>query len=137
MLSPDVKPVVVRGSEQKSVASVRKDSERALVEAAVRVMTGLGVTFEKVRVEGEGGAYGGWAYRMEPPLDSLVTYSKANGLSSTSGPVRYAVRQVLDQEYRKESIRKHSEALAKKKTAQASSSGADGANPTEALKAKI
>ncbi|KAL2850123.1 hypothetical protein BJX68DRAFT_237395 [Aspergillus pseudodeflectus] len=137
MLSPDVKPVVVRGSEQKSVASVRKDSERALVEAAVRVMTGLGVTFEKVRVEGEGGAYGGWAYRMEPPLDTLVTYSKANGLSSTSGPVRYAVRQVLDQEYRKESIRKHSEALAKKKTAQASSSGADGANPAEAVKAKI
>ncbi|KAL2784965.1 hypothetical protein BJX66DRAFT_73484 [Aspergillus keveii] len=134
MLSPDVKPVVVRGSEQKNVASVRKDSERALIEAAVRVMTGLGVTFEKVRVEGEGGAYGGWAYRMEPPLDTLVTYSKATGISSTSGPVRYAVRQVLDQEYRKESIRKHSEALAKKKTGQASSSNANG---TEAVKAKI
>ncbi|KAJ0414620.1 hypothetical protein BJY00DRAFT_294690 [Aspergillus carlsbadensis] len=135
MLSPDVKPVVVRGSEQKSVASVRKDSERALVEAAVRVMTGLGVTFEKVRVEGEGGAYGGWAYRMEPPLDTLVTYSKANGLSSSSGPVRYAVRQVLDQEYRKESIRKHSEVLAKKKTA--SSSATDGTNPAGAVKANI
>lgn len=66
MLSPDVKPVVVRGSEQKSVASVRKESERALIQSAVRVMAGLGVTFEKVRIENEGGAHGGWAYRMEP-----------------------------------------------------------------------
>ncbi|KAL3469964.1 hypothetical protein BJX99DRAFT_240312 [Aspergillus californicus] len=111
MLSPDVKPVVVRGNEQRSVASVRKESERALVQSAVRVMAGLGVTFEKVRIEGEGGAYGGWAYRMEPPLDTLVSFSKAPSISSSTGPVRYAVRQVLDQEYRKETIRKHSESL--------------------------
>ncbi|KAL2810257.1 hypothetical protein BJX63DRAFT_322026 [Aspergillus granulosus] len=138
MLSPDVKPVVVRGSEQKSIASVRKDSERVLVQAAVRVMTGLGVTFEKVRVEGEGGTHGGWAYRMEPPLDTLVAYSKATGLSSTSGPVRYAVRQVLDQEYRKESTRKHSEALSKtgKKSAN-TSTGTNGTNLAEAVKTKM
>lgn len=67
MLSPEVKPVIVRGSgEQRSTASVRKESERALVQSAVRVMTGMGVTFEKVRVEHEGGGYAGWAYRMEP-----------------------------------------------------------------------
>lgn len=67
MLSPDVKPVIVRGSgEQRSTASVRKESERALVQSAVRVMSGMGVTFEKVRVEHEGGSHGGWAYRMEP-----------------------------------------------------------------------
>lgn len=66
MLSPDVKPVVVRGSgEQRSTATVRKDSERALVQSTVRVMTGMGVAFEKVRVEHEG-SHGGWAYRMEP-----------------------------------------------------------------------
>ncbi|KAL2867143.1 putative sister chromatid cohesion factor (Chl12) [Aspergillus lucknowensis] len=132
MLSPDVKPVVVRGNEQKNVASVRKESERALVQAAVRVMTGLGITFEKVRVEGEGGAHSGWAYRMEPPLDSLVTYSKANGITSTSGPVRYAIRQVLDQEYRKETVRKQSEAMPSttnsgKKTTKKPT--ADGQNP--------
>lgn len=67
MLSPDVKPVIVRGSgEQRSTASVRKESERALVQSAVRVMSGMGVTYEKVRVEHEGGAHGGWVYRMEP-----------------------------------------------------------------------
>jgi chromosome transmission fidelity protein 18 len=67
MLSPDVKPVIVRGSgEQKSVASVRKDSERALIRSAVRIMSGLGVTFEQARVENEGGTHGGWVYRMEP-----------------------------------------------------------------------
>lgn len=67
MLSPDVKPVVVRSSgEQRSTASVRKESERALIRSSVRVMNGMGVTFEKVRVELEGGGHGGWAYRMEP-----------------------------------------------------------------------
>ncbi|KAL4916533.1 hypothetical protein BDW62DRAFT_186239 [Aspergillus aurantiobrunneus] len=135
MLSPDVKPVVVRGSEQKSVASVRKESERALVQSAVRVMAGLGVTFEKVRIENEGGAYGGWAYRMEPPLDSLVTFSKAPGLSSTTAPVRYAVRQVLDQEYRKESIRKNSETLSSVGTKKAGTKKSSE-NPAEAAKLK-
>ncbi|OJJ47020.1 hypothetical protein ASPZODRAFT_65366 [Penicilliopsis zonata CBS 506.65] len=110
MLSPDVKPVVVRGSgEQKSIASVRKESERTLVQLAVRVMVGMGVTFEKVRVENESGGHSGWAYRMEPPLDSLVAFSKMANAGS-SAPVRYAVRQVLDQEYRKETMRKQSEA---------------------------
>ncbi|PWY90761.1 hypothetical protein BO70DRAFT_306976 [Aspergillus heteromorphus CBS 117.55] len=111
MLSPDVKPVVVRGGgDQRSVASVRKESERSLVQVAVRVMAGLGVRFDKVRIE-NAGAHGGWAYRMEPPLDTLTTFSKMTGAANTSSsaPVRYAVRQVLDQEYRKENIRKRSE----------------------------
>ncbi|EAU32929.1 conserved hypothetical protein [Aspergillus terreus NIH2624] len=123
MLSPDVKPVVVRGAgEQRSVASVRKESERALVLAAVRVMTELGVTFERVRVENEG-AHGGWVYRMEPPLDTLISFSKMKGstqASSSSGPVRYAVRQVLDQEFRKEKVRKQAEALGSSKLAKTS-----------------
>ncbi|KAJ6164404.1 Chromosome transmission fidelity protein 18 [Penicillium chermesinum] len=113
MLSPDIKPVIVRsGGEQRSTASVRKESERVLVQSAVRVMAGLGVTFDKVRVEHEGGGHGGWAFRMEPPIDSLVAFSKmpSNGLSSGTAPVRYAVRSVLDQEYRKETMRKASEA---------------------------
>ncbi|KAJ5665409.1 Chromosome transmission fidelity protein 18 [Penicillium maclennaniae] len=109
MLSPDVKPVIVRtGGDNRSTASVRKESERVLVQSAVRVMAGMGVTFEKVRVEHEGGGHGGWAYRMEPPIDSLVAFSKLNtsGSSSANVPVRYAVRSVLDQEFRKESTRK-------------------------------
>ncbi|EED15598.1 sister chromatid cohesion factor (Chl12), putative [Talaromyces stipitatus ATCC 10500] len=113
MLSPEVKPVIVRGSEQASVASVRKESERALVRAAVRVMSGLNVTFEKVRV-GNDGVHAGWAYRMEPPIDTLVGFSKTKGTildAGSSGPVRYAIRQVLDQEYRKETLRKQGETL--------------------------
>ena len=67
MLAPDVKPVVVGGSgDQRSVASVRKESEKLLVKSAVRVMTGLGVTFERARVEMETGGHGGFVYRMEP-----------------------------------------------------------------------
>ncbi|KAJ5518753.1 ATPase AAA-type core [Penicillium expansum] len=115
MLSPDVKPVIIRGNgEQRSTATVRKESERALVQSTVRVMTGMGVTFERVRVEHEGN-HGGWAYRMEPPIDSLVVFSKIKGstieASGGTAPVRYAVRQVLDQEYRKATTRKQSDAV--------------------------
>ncbi|CAG8101773.1 unnamed protein product [Penicillium olsonii] len=111
MLSPDVKPVIIRGNgESRSTASVRKESERALVQSAVRVMSGMGVTFEKVRVEHEG-AHGGWAYRMEPPIDSLIVFSKTKGNneSGSTAPVRYAVRQVLDQEHRKGTTRTKSD----------------------------
>ncbi|KAJ5405837.1 ATPase AAA-typecore [Penicillium sp. CMV-2018d] len=115
MLSPDVKPVIIRGNgEQRSTATVRKESERALVQSTVRVMTGMGVNFERVRVEHEGN-HGGWAYRMEPPIDSLVVFSKTKGstieASGGTAPVRYAVRQVLDQEYRKATTRKQPDAM--------------------------
>lgn len=67
MLSPDVKPTVVgAGGGKAGVASVRKESERTLVRSAVRVMDGMGIMFEKARVETESGGYGGWIYRMEP-----------------------------------------------------------------------
>jgi chromosome transmission fidelity protein 18 len=70
MLAPEVKPVVVGGSAgQGSVASVRKESEKNCVRIGSRVMSGLNVTFEKVRIEIEGGgahSHGGFALRMEP-----------------------------------------------------------------------
>lgn len=47
------------------------------------------------------------------PIDSLVSFSKIPGSSSGgNAPVRYAVRQVLDQEYRKETTRKQAESSA-------------------------
>ncbi|RMZ83321.1 hypothetical protein DV737_g1716, partial [Chaetothyriales sp. CBS 132003] len=113
MMAPDVKPVVVGGSgSTASVASVRKDSEKKCVKNSVKVMHALDVRFEKVKVELEVGAgvaaghtKGGFAYRMEPPLDMLTSfYFSKDGTAtvSSSAPVRYAVRQVLDQELRKE-----------------------------------
>ena len=70
MLAPDVKPIVIGGSgSSASVASVRKDSEKACVQNAVRVMSALDVRFDKIKVEVEGGgahARGGFIYRMEP-----------------------------------------------------------------------
>lgn len=65
ILSPDVKPVVVGGSSN-SIASVRKESEKRLVQQAVRAMSGLGVKFERVKVEMDNGSHGGFAFRMEP-----------------------------------------------------------------------
>ncbi|KLJ13830.1 chromosome transmission fidelity protein 18 [Blastomyces silverae] len=110
MLAPEIKPVIVGGSgSQRGVASVRKDTERALVKSAVRVMSGVGVKFENTRVESETGFHDGWIYRMEPPLDTLTMFSKLKG-SGSSAPVRYAIRQVLQQEYEKEILRQRSQA---------------------------
>ena len=67
ILTPDVKPVVVGGSgEQMGTASIRTESERDMVRRAVGVMSGVGVTYERGRVEGNQGSYGGFVYRMEP-----------------------------------------------------------------------
>ncbi|KAI9885736.1 MAG: hypothetical protein M1823_002457 [Watsoniomyces obsoletus] len=99
LVTPDIKPVVVGGGgDQRGIASVRTDIERDLVRRAVRVMTDVGITFQRCRLEnttdlgssgGGGWRQGGtWVYRMEP----------------------YAVRQVLDQEYHKEILRRQNEA---------------------------
>lgn len=69
LVSPEVKPVVVGGGgDQKGVASVRTHGERDLIRRAVNVMHGIGVTFQRCRVEGETlpGRAGTWVYRMEP-----------------------------------------------------------------------
>lgn len=105
MLSPNINPIVVGGSgKDKSTASVRKASEQALVKRAVNAMGASGVRFDRVKLsfEDSGPSFGGnqWIYRMEPPLDSLCTFNTGEGLK-----VRYAVRQVLEQEWSKEEKR--------------------------------
>ncbi|OBT93704.1 hypothetical protein VE01_08038 [Pseudogymnoascus verrucosus] len=104
ILSPDVKPVVVGGSgDSKGIASVRKEGEREMVKRAAEVMASIGVTYQRGKLEGDfGSRVTQWVYRMEPPLDTLVDYPTAGAESSLSAaPIRYAVRQVLDQEYQK------------------------------------
>ncbi|EXJ54241.1 hypothetical protein A1O7_09578 [Cladophialophora yegresii CBS 114405] len=111
MLAPDVKPVVIGGSGgSASVASVRRETEKVCVRNAVRTMLALDLSFEQVRVEVEGGgahSNGGYVYRMEPPLDNLLAYHMEKSASG-AGPIRYAVRQVLDQELKKEKILQNS-----------------------------
>lgn len=118
MLSPDVKPVVV-GEANNSSASVRKASEKEMVGIAANAMLATGVSFEKTRVEAESntmygggaGAGGGWVYRMEPPLDEVGTYSTKSKITGEGdGKVRFAVRQVLDAECKREMVRRADEA---------------------------
>ena len=67
ILSPSIKPVVVGGSGPAGgIASVRREGEKKLVNKGVEVMCGMGVEFEKVRVEGMTTLGSGWIYRMEP-----------------------------------------------------------------------
>ncbi|KAI9824391.1 MAG: hypothetical protein M1832_001926 [Thelocarpon impressellum] len=129
MLSPEVKPVVVGGSgEQRGVASVRREAERAMVKRAVGVMSGVGVVFERGRLEGGMDVRGGgWVYRMEPyvtcvalgrnkaadmysPLDTLAAFETAASGPSATAPARYAVRQVLEQEHQKHLLLQAAEA---------------------------
>ncbi|KAL6704070.1 Chromosome transmission fidelity protein 18 [Coniothyrium glycines] len=112
MLSPDVKPVLVNtgpsGSKSIATASVRKASEKELVAKAVEAMVATGVRFEKSRVEFEdvSNRTGGFVWRMEPSLDTLATFETL--ITKQDDKVRYAVRSVLEQEWRKASaLREH------------------------------
>ncbi|KAI9746217.1 MAG: hypothetical protein M1818_000898 [Claussenomyces sp. TS43310] len=114
LLNPEVKPVIVGGSgEQRGIASVRKEGERQMVRRAVDVMCGLGVKYERGRLEGDSASRGTqWVYRMEPPLDDLVLFPTApvSRPASANVPTRYAIRQVLDQEYHKNIIVRENDA---------------------------
>ncbi|MCJ1250489.1 hypothetical protein MMC30_007717 [Trapelia coarctata] len=111
MLQPDVKPVIVGGSgDNRGTASVRKESEREMVRRAVEAMGAVGVTFERARVEDARGGYGGFVYRMEPPLDTLATFETSSQKSTAAAPARYAVRQVLSQEHEKYLLRQCADA---------------------------
>jgi chromosome transmission fidelity protein 18 len=70
LVSPDVKPVVVGGGSDKgSVASVRREGERAMVKRAAGVLAEVGIRLIKGRIEEAGGGVMGrtqWVYRMEP-----------------------------------------------------------------------
>ena len=68
MLTPEIKPIVVGGSgDQRGIASVRKETEKAMVRRAVDVMSGVGVLFERGKLDGDFGSRATqWVYRMEP-----------------------------------------------------------------------
>jgi chromosome transmission fidelity protein 18 len=126
ILSPDVKPVIIntstgssssasKASQNISTASVRRAPEKELVARSVNCMAATGVRFEKVRVEyGDSASYrtsaGGWVYRMEPPLDAMSVFETMDrGRGNQEANVRYAVRQVLEQEFIREEARIASE----------------------------
>ncbi|KAK6828173.1 hypothetical protein PG987_011514 [Apiospora arundinis] len=101
LVSPDVKPVVVGGSgDQKGTASVRKETEKAMVTRGAETLLDVGVELQRGKIEGDTFGRGPtWVYRMEPDLDVLATYeTSAAVVHGTQAPTRYAVRQVLDQE---------------------------------------
>lgn len=67
MLTPDVKPVVVGGSgDQRGVVSVRKQTEREMIQRAVGVMAAVGVTLERAKVDMGQSGISSHIYRMEP-----------------------------------------------------------------------
>ncbi|OAQ98422.1 hypothetical protein LLEC1_06045 [Akanthomyces lecanii] len=102
MISPDVKPVLVNGSEG-TTASVRKESERVMVKRASEILAEVGIELIKGKIEGDNflSRAPQWVYRMEPDIDTLSHYESGAMLLSSQAPTRYAVRQVLDQELRR------------------------------------
>lgn len=67
MLSPDVKPVVIGGS-QGGTASVRKESERRMVKRASEVLADMGIILVKGKIETSlvSSRNPQYVYRMEP-----------------------------------------------------------------------
>ncbi|KAI0998785.1 Chromosome transmission fidelity protein 18 [Podosphaera aphanis] len=105
MLTPDIKPVVVGGvGDRRAIASVRREAEKAMVKRTVEIMSGLNIIFEQGKLESDFGSVTTWVYRMEPPLDNLTYFKTASSSHTVLPPVRYALRQVLDQEYQKEIV---------------------------------
>ncbi|KAI0441195.1 hypothetical protein F4803DRAFT_435307 [Xylaria telfairii] len=102
MISPDVKPVVVGGSgDMRGTASVRKETEKIMVQRAASILAEVGIELQRGKIENDSPFSRGpqWVYRMEPDLDLLATFeTSAAMLHGTQAPTRYAVRQVLDQE---------------------------------------
>ena len=72
LVSPDVKPVVVGGSNDKlgAVASVRREGEKAMVRRAAQVLAEVGIALHRGKIEPDAssGPVGRtqWVYRMEP-----------------------------------------------------------------------
>lgn len=68
LVSPDVKPVVVGGSgDQKGTASVRKETEKAMVARGAETLLDIGVELQRGKIEGDTFGRGPtWVYRMEP-----------------------------------------------------------------------
>lgn len=116
LLSPGVNPTLIsgNGADRQSTAAVRKSSELALVARAVTAMRASGVRFDKTRVspmdaDGPGPQQGpSWVYRMEPALDELGAFATGGSGFGVAGgkSTRFAVRQVLEQEFRKEEQRR-------------------------------
>lgn len=114
LLSPGINPTLLH-SNGTSTATVRKASELALVARSVTAMRASGVRFDRTRVspmdsETPSGPQqsASWVYRMEPALDELGVFGTAGAAFGSAGgkSTRFAVRQVLEQEFRKEEQRR-------------------------------
>ncbi|QIX01250.1 hypothetical protein AMS68_006767 [Peltaster fructicola] len=108
MVTPSVNPVVISGTaKDKAMVSVRKASEQTLVARAVNTMAATGVRFERVKIASEdSSASTSFIFRMEPALDTLAKFETGpQGFGdATTTKIRFAVRQVLDQEFRKDEL---------------------------------
>lgn len=132
LVSPDVKPVSVGGSQGATVM-VRRQGEKELVQRASEVLAEVGVTLQKGKIESDGFASHGaqFVYRLEPyvtmkpsqvelfpqsnfacyrDLDALSTFETGINILSSQAPTRYAVRQVLDQELQRTIALRNSQA---------------------------
>ncbi|KAF2456154.1 hypothetical protein BDY21DRAFT_380230 [Lineolata rhizophorae] len=142
MLSPSITPVVIHNSAtstadkgRTATATIRKESEKALVRRAVSAMLATGVRFQRSRVvdaaeSTAGRPAGGWVFRMEPPADEAGWFGDSlKGGSGAAGEdkVRFAVRQVLDAECAREERRMAEEARGRRGARAVVASAADGA----------
>lgn len=135
LLSPPVNPVLITtggsgDNKHTSTASIRKASEKLLVDRAVNALLATGISFDRLRLDttastvpntniaaGLSKQHAGWIYRMEPALDVFGVYGTADAKSEiavgndvNAAGQRFAVRQILDQERARHLAREEAEA---------------------------
>jgi chromosome transmission fidelity protein 18 len=77
---------------------VTRPDERITLAAVVQIMLGLNLNFVQDRAE-----EGQLIYRLEPALDAFVQYEGKR--STTVGPARFAVRQMIAREMESAKLR--------------------------------
>jgi len=75
LVSPDVKPILVGGSDKgSSIASVRREGEKVMVRRAAEVLAEVGISLLKGKIEEANPSPASrtqWVYRMEPSVTPL------------------------------------------------------------------
>jgi len=87
MISPGVNPVVVGGGRGLGTASVRKDTEKSMVERAAKIMAEVNISLHNGKIESDAPASHGtqWVYRLEPYVSSPFRVKKSSGANKQIG----------------------------------------------------
>ncbi|KAI9484496.1 hypothetical protein BDB00DRAFT_792827 [Zychaea mexicana] len=96
IMSPDIRPV------NKQLI---KPHEKEVLSRLIDVLIEFGITFLQEKNED-----GQFVYKLDPPLEQIINFDGAGGVTGKVLPKHYAVRQLIAQEIELETIRRREQA---------------------------